>query len=96
MKKELFKKVFSVDNPEVLTQSQSDKLLMCSTKNWNHYFTSLSEQAQKNAIYNELINVELIEFSSKKSMFTFLAKLSPKLYIDFSVEHEKPCVLKFA
>ena len=95
MKKELFSKIFFVENPEVLTQTQLDKLLMCSTKNWNYYFTSINEQAKKNATYEELRNVELLEFSSKKSMFSFLEKLDPKLYIDFSIEHEKPCILKF-
>ncbi len=96
MKNESFKKVFFVENPEVLTQTQFENLLMCSTKNWNHYFTGLSVRAKKSAIYEEIRNVEIVEFASKKSMFSYLKKLNPSLYIDFSVEHEKPCLLKYA
>ena len=95
-KKECFDKVFFVDNPEVLSRKQMDSLLMVSTKNWNHYFLDLGKKPSKKIIFDEIANVELCEFNSRKAMFGFLKKLDKKSLLDFSLEHEKPCVLKLA
>lgn len=95
-KSEFFKKIYFVDNPEVLSDKQMDNLLMCSTKNWNYYFCDFGKKFKKTVIFEEFSNVELVEFRSKKAMFSFIGKLKDKSLIDFSLEHEKPCVLKFA
>ena len=94
-KSEFFKKVYFVENPETLNSKQMDSLLMCSTKNWNYYFCDLGKKLKKKVIFRELSNVELVEFSSKKEMLTFLQKTADKSLIDFSLEHDKPCILKF-
>lgn len=73
-----------------------DSLLMCSTKNWNYYLCDLGKKPKKKIIFREISNVELVEFSSKKEMFTFLKRITNKSLIDFSLEHDKPCILKFA
>jgi len=73
-----------------------DSLLMCSTKNWNYYLCDLGEKPKKKISFKKISNVELVEFSSKKEMLTFLKRLDGKSYIDFSLEHDKPCILKFA
>ena len=94
-KNEFFNKVYFVENPEMLNSKQMDNLLMCSTKNWNYYFFDLGGKVKKNISFKELLNVELVEFNSKKAMFSFLKKLDNKFLLDFSLEHEKPCILKF-
>lgn len=95
-KSEFFKKIYFVDNPEILDSKQMDSLLMCSTKNWNHYFCDLGKKPRKGIILKEISNVELVEFDSRKDMFGFLKRLDGKSLLDFSLEHEKPCILKFA
>ena len=95
-KKECFDKVYFVDNPEVLSRKQMDSLLMVSTKNWNHYFLDLGKKPSKKIIFNEIENVELCGFNSPKAMFGFLKNLDKKSLLDFSLEHEKPCILKLA
>ena len=95
-KSEFFRKVYFVENPETLNSKQMDSLLMFSTKNSNYYLCDLGKKPKKNISFKEISNVELVEFGSKKAMFTFLKGLDGKSYIDFSLEHEKPCILKFA
>lgn len=95
-KSEFFKKIYFVDSPEVLDDEQLDSLLMCSTKNWNHYFLDLGKRPKKRIVFRKILNVELVEFSSKKEMFHYIDKLDNKSLLDFSVEHDKPCILKFA
>ena len=95
-KSEFFKKIFFVDNPETLNSKQMDSLLMCSTKNWNYYFCDLGNKIKNKVIFKEISNVELVEFDSKRAMFNFINGIDDKSLVDFSLEHEKPCILKFA
>ena len=94
-KSEFFRKIYFVDNPGVLSSKQMDSLVMCSTKNWNYYFSDLGKKPGKEVILKEISNVELVEFDSKKAMFSFMDQLDNKSLLDFSLEHDKPCILRF-
>jgi hypothetical protein len=79
-KTEQFNEIYFIDDPETLNDKQMDNLLMCSTKNWNYYFSN-SEKKLKNKIsFEKIKNVELIEFSSKRDMFSFLEKLDKNYF----------------
>lgn len=92
IKKEFYKEIYFIDNPEYLTDKQWDNLLMSGKKNWDKYFTPFKTKREHEVIKN----VELVEFDSEGDMFKYIKKLSPYSLLNFSLEHEKPCVLKFA
>ena len=94
IKSQHFDKVYFVENPEILSDKQMNELLMVSTKNWNYYLCDIGKKPNKKLDYKEIKNVELVEFDSERKMFNFLKKLDNKLLIDFSLEHDKPCILK--
>ena len=89
-KKEFFEKIYFVDSPEYLTRKQWDCLLMAGRKNWDKYFIPFKTKREHEVIEN----VELIEFDSERDMFKYIKKLSPSSLLNFSLEHEKPCLLK--
>lgn len=96
MKKKKIKKVYFVENPEKILEEEGEDLLMCSTKNWNYYFEKLSENAKKKInFFEELNNLDLIEFDLECDMFNYLNKKDPRLILDWSLEHNKPLVLEF-
>lgn len=90
-KKEFYSEVYFIDNPEYLKSKQWNNLLMAGTKNWNHYFLRFKTKQK----YQSIKNVELIEFNTGKSMFSYLKKINKVLLLDFSLEHKYPCLLKF-
>lgn len=89
-KKEFYKEIYFIDSPERLTDKQWDNLLMSGKKNWDKYFIPFKTKREHEVIKN----VELVEFDSENDMFKYIKKLSPFSFLNFSLEHEKPCVLK--
>ncbi len=92
-KKTFYKKLFWVTNSEVV-EKIDDNFVMCGTKNWNYYFSRI--ESIKKSDYEEMKNVELVEFESEKEMFSFWKKLDNFKKIDWSLEHGVPMVLKSA
>ncbi len=83
---EYYKEIFFADADKV-SDDEFDSLIMCGTPNWDFYFS----KPVKN--YEERIkNVLLIEFEKEDEMFDFIDKNKFDI-IDYSLEHEKPCVL---
>lgn len=91
-KREFFEKIYFVDDPVYLTNKQWDSLLMSGRINWNKYFAPFKTRRR----YEVLNNVELLEFDFMDEMFEYIKTLSKSSLINFSLEHEKPCILKFA
>lgn len=96
IKTSYFKKVYLVNNPEKIPDEKMDGLLMCGTKNYECYFDFLDIKVKSKLDVEELRNIELVEFSSEKSMFDFVKNLDKSLFLNYSLEHEKLCVLKFS
>jgi len=96
MKKQKIKKIYFVENSEDLADDEMNNLLMCSTKNWNYYFSELSQKAKKIADFSEINDVNLLEFSSSEEMLSYVDRKNPRIIIDWSLEHGKPMVLEFA
>ncbi|MGE4511404.1 MAG: hypothetical protein AB7D43_09920 [Sulfurimonadaceae bacterium] len=71
---------------DALEEDEQNNLLMCSSQNWEHYFSVNSEEAN----IETLLNVSIIEFENKHD-FESYTKINKVL--DFSLEHEKPMVL---
>lgn len=94
-KSSFFKEVYFIDDVCNVSDNQMENLLMCGNKNWDHYFDFVSDEVRKNEV-EKIKNVELVEFDSEKNMFDFLKNIDEKSMINFSTQHEKPCVLKFA
>lgn len=92
IKKEFFEEVYFIDSPEHLTDKQWNNLLMSGKINWDKYFTPFKTKRE----YEVIKNVELVEFDSENEMFKYIKKINPFSLLNFSLEHEKPCVLKFA
>jgi len=90
--KTFYKKIYFIDEPEKLTRKEWDNLLMPGKINWDKYFTPF----ETNKEYEEIKNVELLEFDIEDEMFEYIKNLSPISFINFSLEHEKPCLLKLA
>ena len=90
IKKEFYEEIYFIDSPEYLTDRQWGSLLMSGKKNWDHYFLPFKTKREHEVIKN----VELIEFDSENDMFKYIKKLSPFSFLNFSLEHEKPYVLK--
>jgi len=87
---EFFKEIYFIDEPEHLTDKQWDCLLMAGRKNWDKYFMPFKTKRAVEVIKN----VELVEFEKESEMFKYMKKLSPQSLLNFSLEHEKPCLLK--
>jgi len=92
-KNKFYPAVYYVDDAEKISDKQWSYLLMCGNKNWNHYFYKLEESV--NVEVEKINNVELVEFDSEERMFKFFKTLDDKLFLNFSTQHEKSCVLKF-
>ena len=90
--KEFFGELYLIASPEYLTSKQYDQLLMSGRINWDKYFIPFETNRQ----YEVIENVELLEFDFAKDMFEYIKTLNKISFINFSLEHEKPCVLKFA
>jgi len=88
---EFFPEIYFIDEPEYLTYKQWDCLLMAGRKNWDKYFIPFKTKRT----YEVIKNVELIEFEKENELFKYMKKLKPESLLNFSLEHEKPCLLKF-
>jgi hypothetical protein len=71
---------------DIVEASKQDKLVMCGTQNWDHYFAEDSQEAN----IETLFDITLVEFESSDQYEEFI-KSRP--IIDFSMEHENPMVL---
>lgn len=87
---EFFPEIYFIDEPEHLTDKQWENLLMSVKMNWDKYFTPFKTKREHEVIKN----VELIEFDSEDDLFEYIGKLSRFSLLNFSLEHEKPCLLK--
>lgn len=87
MKKTQYESVFILD-VEALEHDKQDELLMCGSKNWEHYFL----ENQLDANIETLSNVELLEFESKKELDNYI---NSNEIIDYSLEHKAPMVLAY-
>ena len=85
MQSEKFEKLYRA-NIEDVSKRVVNSLVMCGSSNWDFYF----EKKPKNANFEEISNVILLELDDKAELDIFL---SVNAYIDYSLEHEKPCVL---
>jgi len=65
---------------------------MSGRQNWDKYFTPFKTKREHEVIKN----VELVEFDSEGDMFEYIEKLNPISFLNFSLEHEKPCLLELA
>ncbi len=92
IKKDFYKEIYFIDSPEHLTDNQWNNLLMSGKMNWDKYFTPFKTKREHEVIKN----VELIWLDSENAMRKYLKRLNPFLLLNFSLEHEKPCVLKFS
>ncbi len=82
---EIFEKLYKANIDDVC-KAVADSLVMCGSSNWDFYF----EKKPRNTDFEELSNVALFEFENKTEFDKFL---SAGTFIDYSLEHNKPCVL---
>lgn len=80
-----FEKLYIADIDEV-GKTVANSLVMSGSSNWDFYF----EKKPRNADFGEISSAVLLEFDDKREFDSFL---SANTYIDYSLEHEKPCVL---
>jgi len=85
MKNEAFKKLYIADSNEV-SQTILQSLVMCGSSNWDFYFA----KKPRNSESQTLENIALIEFNSLHEFETYKKS---NIFLDFSLEHEKPMVL---
>jgi hypothetical protein len=45
--------------------------------------------------FEKINNIELIEFNTEGDMFKYMKTVDSQLILNFSLEHEKPCLIKF-
>ncbi len=89
-KSKIYSEVYFIDSPEYLTNKQWDNLLVAGKKNWNHYFLPFKTKQG----YEVIENVELVKFNTEDDMFEYIKNLNPASFLNFSLEHKSPCVLK--
>jgi hypothetical protein len=85
-----YKKIYFIDGPEELSDKEWDNLLMSGKKNWGKYFTPFKTKTE----HEEIKNVELLEFETEDEMFEYIKILKSTSLLNYSLEHEKPCLLK--
>lgn len=93
-RKKLFQKIYRIEDLNNVSDKQMNQLLMVGTENWDHYFSSLVEKGCGDV--EEVKNVELVEFDTKKECNKFISSMNKKFLVDISFEHKKPCLLMFA
>jgi arginine/lysine/ornithine decarboxylase len=81
-----FKKLYIL-NPDDVSKSIMNTLVMCGSTNWDYYF---EETNNNNSEFVE--NISLIEFKNKEHMLDFI-KDNKNAIVDYSIEHKKPSVL---
>ena len=82
-----FDKLYIADMDEV-SNAIANSLVMCGSSNWDFYFA----KKPRNIVVEELSNIALLEFGNKAEFDEFVRNGA---YIDYSLEHEKPCVLVY-
>jgi hypothetical protein len=88
--KEFYNEIYFIEEPELLTEAEENNLIMCGTKNFYRYYLPFKTKKK----FELIKNVELIEFSSEDSMFSYIKELNPVLLLNFSLEHDNPCLLR--
>lgn len=89
-RREFYKEIYFIDYPNHLTCKQWDNLLMSGRKNFDKYFLPFRTKREHEVIKN----VELVEFELENDVFKYIKKLSPFSLLNFSLDHEKPCLLE--
>lgn len=90
-KKVFFEEVYLFDDPENLSDNQWDNLLIFGRMNMDPYFLPFKTRHP----HEVLRKVELLEFDKEKEMFKNIKKTESNQLINYSLDHEKPCLLKF-
>jgi len=90
IKSEFFKEVYYIDQPKHLSGKQWNNFLLCGAVNWNYYFLPFKTKQE----YEAIKNVELLEFESEELIFEYLKILPDISFLNYSLEFEKPCLLK--
>lgn len=96
IKKEFYQKIYRINNSQDLKEKEMQDLLMCSSRNWDFYFFDIQKINTKRIDIEEDTNVEFIEFDTKDAMLLFWDSIKDKQKIDWSNEHEYPCILKYS
>jgi hypothetical protein len=87
MKIRHYKSLYILD-VDALVEDEQNNLLMCSSQNWEHYFSVNSEVAN----IETLSNVNIVEFENNNDFVSFI---KTNEIIDFSLEHDKPMALVY-
>jgi len=83
-----FEKIYIAEIDKV-SSNIADSFIMCGNTNWDHYF----EKKDNNTEYEELKNINFIEFEDHND---FLQFIKDNKYIDYSSENNKYSVLYYA
>ncbi len=87
---EIYKRLFWVRNPEVLSDEEMEALVMVDSNNYNVFLSDIGESV---ADVEEVNNVSLVEFDKEKDMHHYLKGVNQYSLVGFSLEHDVPCVL---
>ena len=90
---EKFSKIFLVNNPDSVSETQMDTLLMVS-ENWDYYFSSLVDNLDC-VDSEEIRNVLFVEFEDRKKHNAFVERIDQTKLIGTSFQHKNPCLLMF-
>ena len=82
---EKFEKLYKA-NIEEVSKAVANSMIMCGSSNWDFYF----QKKPKNSDFELLENISLVEFENRSEFDSFLKN---NRVVDFSLEHDKPCVL---
>lgn len=83
--------IFIVEQ-ELLADEEYTSMIMIGTKSWNAYLL----ERPKCQIVEEDKDVLFIEFDCEKDLFTYKNELDDKLFLEYSLEHKKPCLIQCA
>ena len=63
---------------------------MSGRMNWDKYFLPFKTKRDHEIIKD----VELVEFDTEDDMFAYMGNLKDESLLSYSLEHEKPCLLR--
>lgn len=64
---------------------------MMGRKNYESYFLPFNTSRSHEVIGD----VEMVEFDTEDEMFVFIENIKSTKFLNFSLEHKRPCLLKF-
>lgn len=77
---------------ELLTDDEYSSMVMIGTKSWNAYLL----EKPKCKIIEEARNVLFFEFDTEGDLFAYKSEIDDRLFLEYSLEHERPCLIQFA